>query len=120
MGPARLVLLDYDSQLRAKGFTQYQAGYLPYAIIDGWQQIRKDFAYWRADVKGAEAAEPPEERAWFEADRKLREKLTLRDIGFLSHYVGDASQPMHVSVHYNGRGDFPNPNGYTQAKIHAY
>jgi hypothetical protein len=37
----------YDTELRAKGFTQYKAGYLPYSIVDGWQQIRKDFAYWR-------------------------------------------------------------------------
>src|SRR5882724_9500385 len=26
---------------------------------------------------------------------------------------------MHVSLHFNGWGDFPNPNDYTQAKIHA-
>ena len=101
----------YDTQLRAGGSTQYKAGYLPYSIIDGWQQVRKDFAYWRVAVKGAETATTPEERAWFEADRRLREKLTLRDIGIWSHYVGDASQPLHVSVHYNGWGDYPNPRG---------
>ena len=51
----------------------------------------------------------------------LREKLTLRDIGIWSHYVGDASQPLHVSVHFNGWGDYPNPAGYTNSKkIHAY
>jgi hypothetical protein len=111
----------YDTQLRAGGSTQYKAGYLPYSIVDGWQQIRKDFAYWRAAVKGAETASSPEERAWFEADRHLREKVTLHDIGVWSHYVGDATQPMHVSVHFNGWGDFPNPNGYTDSKkIHAY
>jgi hypothetical protein len=72
-------------------------------------------------VKGAETATTPEERAWFEADRRLREKLTIRDIGIWSHYVGDASQPMHVSVHFNGWGDYPNPNGYTTSKtIHAH
>jgi hypothetical protein len=71
----------YDTELRAKGFTQYQAGYLPYSIIDGWQQIRKDFAYWRALTKAIETAATPEERAWFEADRRLREKITLHDIG---------------------------------------
>ena len=109
----------YDTQLRAGGFTQYKAGYLPYSIVDGWQQIRKDFAYWRAAVKGAETAASPEERAWFEADRRLREKLTVRDIGIWTHYVGDASQPLHVSVHYNGWGDYPNPGGYTTKKIHA-
>lgn len=110
----------YDTLLRAKGFTQYQAGYLAYAIVDGWQQIRKNFAYWRAAVKGAETAETPEERAWFEADRRLREKLTIRDIAIWSHYVGDASQPLHVSVHFDGWGNFANPNGYTTARIHAY
>ena len=31
------------------------------------------------------------------------------------------SQPLHVSVHFNGWGNFPNPNGYTNSKkIHAY
>ena len=89
--------------------------------IDGWQQIRKDFAYWRALTKAIETASTPEERAWFEADRRLREKITLHDIGIWSHYVGDASRPLHVSIHFNGWGDFPNPNGYTNSKkIHAY
>jgi hypothetical protein len=44
----------YDTLLRAGGQTQHKAGYLPYSIVDGCQQIRKDFAYWRAAVKGAE------------------------------------------------------------------
>ena len=101
---------DYDTLLRARGFTQYRAGYLPYAIVDGWQQIAKDFAYWRAAAKGAETAATPEERAWFEADRRLREKLTLHDIGVWSHYAADAAQPMHVSVHFSGWGNFPNPS----------
>ena len=111
---------DYDTLLRAKGFTQYRAGYLPYAIVDGWQQIAKDFAYWRAASKGAETAATPEERAWFEADRRLREKLTLRDIGVWSHYAADAAQPMHVSVHFSGWGNFPNPDGYSDKDFHAY
>jgi hypothetical protein len=111
---------DYDTKLRAGGFTQYKAGYLPYSIIDGFQQLRKDFAYWRALTKAIQTATTPEERAWFEADRKLREKLTLRDIGIWSHYPGDASQPLHVSVHYNGWGDYPNPQQFTMRKIHAY
>jgi hypothetical protein len=71
-------------------------------------------------TKAIETAVTPEERAWFEADRRLREKLTLRDIGIWSHYVGDASQPLHVTIHYDGWGNYPNPNGYTTKKIHAY
>lgn len=111
---------EYDTLLRAKGLTQYKAGYLTYSIIDGYQQLRKDFAYWRALTKAIETATSPDERTWFEADRRLREKLTLRDIGVWSHYGGDASQPLHVSVHYNGWGNYPNPNDYTTKKIHAY
>ena len=110
---------QYDTLLRSKGSTQYKAGYLPYAIVDGWQQLRKDFALWRAVRKGAETSLSAEERAWFEADRQLRERLILRDIGVWSHYVGDASQPLHVSVHYEGWGDYPNPNGYTNRDIDA-
>src|SRR5262249_52731547 len=63
---------DYDTLLRAKGATQYKAGYLPYSIIDGWQQLKRDFANWRADIKGLETAANARERAWFEADRRLR------------------------------------------------
>jgi hypothetical protein len=111
---------QYDTLLRARGFTQYRAGYLPYSIVDGWQQVAKDFAYWRAALKGVETATAAEDRAFFESERKLREMLTLRDIGVWSHFPGDASQPLHVSVHFDGWGNYPNPNGYTTGKIHSY
>jgi hypothetical protein len=39
--------------------------------------------------------------------------------GWLGHYVGDGSQPLHTTIHYNGWVG-PNPNGYTTAHgIHA-
>jgi hypothetical protein len=111
---------DYDTALRAVGATQYKAGYLPYAIVDGWLQLRLDFAYWRADIAGEKFAKTDEERAWFAADRTLRELITLRDLGVWAHYVEDASQPLHVSVHYDVWGDFPNPEGFnTKRGLHA-
>ena len=112
----------YDTALRANGWTQYKLGYLPYSIVDGWQQLRKDFAYWRADVVMAKTAADPGDRAGFESDRKLREMLIIRDLGIWSHYVGDASQPLHVSMHFNGWGDNSlNIGGFTNSKkLHAY
>jgi len=107
---------DYDAALRAAGTDEYKAGYLPYSIIDGWQQLVKDFAYWRVDVAGEKFAKTDEARAWFRRDRATREKLTIRDLGYWAHFVGDASQPMHASVHYDGWGNFPNPDGFTTAK----
>ena len=109
---------DYDTALRARGTTQYKLGYLPYAIVDGWQQLVKDFAYWRvlAAVSKPDGTFAPgtdqEVRTWATADRKLRELILLRDLGVWSHYVGDGSQPLHTSVHFNGWGPFPNPRGY--------
>jgi hypothetical protein len=107
---------DYDTALRAAGSDQYKAGYLPYSIIDGWQQLVKDFAYWRVDTAGEKFAKTDEARAWFRRDRVAREALTIRDLGYWAHFVGDGSQPMHASVHYDGWGNFPNPQGFTTAK----
>ena len=99
---------------------QYSVGYLPYSIIEGWQQIVQDFAIWRVDANGEVHAADAAARATFSADRRMRETLTLRDIGYWGHFVGDGSQPLHVSVHFNGWGNYPNPHGYTQSRaIHA-
>jgi hypothetical protein len=123
-GPALAALpptrADYDSAVRAVGFDSWHAGYLPYSIVDGWQQLAKDFAYWRADTAAARGVANPAHRAWLAVDGTRREALILRDLGVLAHYVGDGSQPMHVSEHFNGWGPFPNPEGFTQDHVHAY
>lgn len=109
---------DYETALRAVGTDSWQAGYLYYSIVDGWQQLVKDFAYWRALSAAERHDGSPQHDAWFKADRERREQLIIRDLGAWAHFVGDGSQPLHVSVHFNGWGDYPNPSGYTTAKIH--
>jgi hypothetical protein len=111
---------DYDTALREKGSDQYKAGWLPYSIEDGWQQLLKDFALWRADAAGEKFAKDSTDREWFAFDRHLRELITLRDLGEWSHFVGDGSQPLHVTVHFNGWGNYDNPQRFTQAtNFHA-
>src|ERR1700681_3873035 len=122
---------DFDDALRAAHTDQYAQGYLPYQIADGWQRVVRDLAYWRVDVIGEAKAPTAEERAFFTFDRTVREAVTLRDIGYWSHFVADASQPLHVSVHFNGwnqfdfrtkapRTHYPNPNGFSDSTtIHA-
>jgi hypothetical protein len=115
---------DYDTALRAVGAEQYKAGFLPYQIMGGWQQLVKDFALWRRDVAAQKYARKfamtgAQKRGYAQA-QALRQMLTLRDLGVWAHYVGDGSQPMHVSVHYNGWGEGPNPGGYvTTPGLHA-
>lgn len=83
----------------------YTVGFVPYAILEGYEQVRADFALWRL----APAEEKPE-----------RARLAVHDIGIFAHFVGDASQPLHITVHFNGWGDFPNPAGYTTSRtFHA-
>ena len=110
---------DYDAALRAVGSDSFHAGYLPYSIIDGWQQLAQDFAYWRALTAAIPREHDPVRRTWLQNDLARREQLILSDLGDWSHYVGDGSQPMHVSVHFNGWGDYPNPHGYTRERVHV-
>jgi hypothetical protein len=121
LSPLPITRQAYDTALRVNGSDEYKAGYLPYSIVDGWQQLQKDFAYWRVDVLGERSAPSAHDREWFARDRNLHEMLIIRDLGYWSHFVGDGSQPMHASVHYDGWGNYPNPNNYTTQKgFHAY
>lgn len=110
---------EYEAQLRAAGSDTWQAGYLYYALADGWLQLVQDFALWRAVAAGERLSTDPERKAWYAADRARREALILRDLGVYAHYVADAGQPLHVSVHFNGWGDYPNPQGFTTEKLHS-
>lgn len=107
---------EYERMLNDAGISVDQAGWLPYALIDGWQQLVRDFAYWRVLVAAEARESDPARRAWLTEDRNRRERLLIRNLGVWSHYVGDASQPLHLSVHYNGWGDYPNPEGFTQSR----
>jgi hypothetical protein len=103
---------------------EFSQGYLPYSIADGWEHVVRDLAYWRVDVVGERRAATADERAFFHFDRTVREAVTLRDIGYWGHFVGDGSQPLHVSVHFNGwnsgRTNYPNPNGFSNSTtIHS-
>jgi hypothetical protein len=109
---------DYETSLRAAKVDSWKAGYLQYSIVDAYQQLVKDFAYWRVDA-AAEKRARGERKRFYKRDRQRREALLLANLGNLAHYVGDGSQPLHASVHYNGWGDYPNPNGYTTDRIHG-
>lgn len=119
MLPLAATRADYETQLRAAGLDQWKAGYLPYAILDRYQQLTTDLAYWRV-LKAAEANPKwKANRKWFKADRIRREALVLKSLGEISHFVGDGSQPLHVTTHFNGWGDYPNPNNYSTARLHG-
>ena len=108
---------EYDATLLAAGIKVDDAGYLPYAIMDGYQQLVRDFATWRVLYAAEGRESDPGKRAWYREDRIRREALILRDMGYLSHFIGDGAQPHHTTIHYNGWDrNTPNPEGFTTSR----
>ncbi len=113
--------VTYSAALEKANTSAGHMGYLPYAILDGWEQLRRDFAYWRVADYRAVHASTASARSQAAHARSVWQALVLRDIGVWGHFIGDGSQPLHVSVHYNGWGKGPNPNGFTtKYGIHGY
>lgn len=109
----------YETALRAAGTHAWKAGWLYYSILETQQQLTKDFAMWRVLDHAVRSERNPDRRAWLRADLRRRETLILQTTGRLSHYVADGSQPLHVTHHYNGWAEGPNPEGYTRERIHS-
>jgi len=109
----------YETALRAAGTNAWKAGWLYYAILETQQQLTKDLAMWRVLDHAVRTERKPDRKAWFRADLRRREALVLQTIGRLSHYVADGSQPLHVTHHYNGWAEGPNPEGFTRERIHS-
>ena len=85
----------------AKKVEMVKIGYLPYAIMETYGRLRNAFRMWRN-------AKNPE-------DREAARVNALVYAGTLGHYVGDGSNPMHMSLHYNGWDkNYPNPKGFTK------
>lgn len=90
--------------------TRELAGFLPWAITEYYGKLESDFSTLKALQQYGGA---PDEIANAKAD-------IVYVMGVMGHYVGDGSQPLHTSKHFNGWvGD--NPKGYTtRTTFHAW
>lgn len=98
--PDRFVFLRllYEAGLERP---ERDAGFVYYRILELQERLTDSWRSWRA-------AEPnDEQRVWLE-------QRIVQDAGLLGHYVMDASQPHHTTIHFNGwDAETPNPDGYT-------
>ncbi len=86
--------------------TPDKVGLLPYSTNEMYTMLKSAFRDYRSAVANKEDTKPVEAEIVFLA-------------GWLGHYVGDGSQPLHATIQYNGWTG-PNPNNYTTDKnIHA-
>ncbi len=100
---AFLAILYRESDLERP---ERDAGLLPFHIMELYQRLVVQWALWRQAG--------PQERAFIE-------ERILNDAGTLGHYVTDASQPHHTTIHFNGWNassaqTAPNPEGFTEAR----
>jgi hypothetical protein len=80
-----------------------RVGFQPYITSEVWERLKAAMRQYRDLSAKHEDTKPVEAAILFYA-------------GWLGHYVGDGSQPMHVSINYNGWVLKENPNGYTTAR----
>jgi hypothetical protein len=83
-----------------------RVGLQPYVTVEVWERLKSAMRDYRELVKDHKDTKPVEAEIVFLA-------------GWLGHYVGDGSQPLHTTIQYNGWTG-PNPHGYTtEHRIHA-
>ena len=100
--------------------TPEQVGLLPWQVIEVFDRLKSDFREYRL-ITGEFTAVPfTDIQPMTRADLPYVEQSILFYAGWLGHYVGDGSQPLHTSVNTNGWVMKDNPKGYTTKKgIHT-
>lgn len=83
------------------------AGLLPFRILELHGRLTTAFKRWREETDSTT-------RRWIE-------ERIINDAGILGHYVADAANPHHTTVHFNGWAEgWHNPQGFTTERtFHA-
>src|SRR5215510_15458225 len=79
---------SFMEKVAAKKVQLVKVGYVPYAIIENYGRLVNAFRFWRN-------AKTP-------TDRQSASVNAIYVAGVLGHYVGDGSQPMHLTIHHHG------------------
>jgi hypothetical protein len=105
--PERFPAIDPEKN---KDRTRELIGYLPWAITESYARLKSGFSYLKAyEENGGTSDEIANAQA-----------NIVYLMGVMGHYVGDGSQPLHTTKHYNGWvGE--NPQGFTvDRKFHSW
>lgn len=95
---------------RNRDHTRELIGFLPWAIVEYEGKLKSEFSYLKAYEQHGGT---PEEIANAQGN-------IIYTMGVMGHFVGDAAQPLHTTIHHHGWIG-PNPNGYTTNRsIHQW
>jgi hypothetical protein len=105
LGPLPRRRLDFEAHVYASGQRPEKIGLQPWVTTEVWERLKAAMREYRSLTAR-------------HADTRPVEQAILFYAGWLCHYVGDGSQPLHVTIQYNGWVG-ANPNGYTtEHQIH--
>jgi len=108
LGPLPHRRFDFEAKVFAAGQRPEKIGLQPWETDEVWERLKSAMREYR------KLAAKPDAKS----DIRAAEQAIIFYAGWLGHYVGDGSQPLHTTIQYNGWTG-PNPNGYTtEHKIH--
>jgi hypothetical protein len=99
LGPLPHRRLDFEAKAFAAGVRPEKIGLQPWEADEVWERLKSALREYRKLSAGHRSTRPVEQAIIFYA-------------GWLGHYVGDGSQPLHTTIQYNGWVG-RNPHGYT-------
>ena len=99
LGPLPHQRLEFEARVFASGQQPEKVGLQPWEATEVWERLKSALREYRA-LKAAGQ------------DTRAVEEVAIFYAGWLGHYVGDGSQPLHTTIEYNGWVG-PNPNDYT-------
>lgn len=105
LGPLPRRRLDFEAAVFTAGQRPEKIGLQPWAATEVWERLKAALREYRRLSAAHRDTTEVEQAAIFYA-------------GWLGHYAGDASQPLHTTIQYNGWTG-SNPRGYaTSHQIH--
>ena len=105
LGPLPHRRLLFEARVFAAGELPEKIGLQPWQTTEVWERLKAALREYRHLAAANQDTHPVEQAILFY-------------VGWLGHYVGDGSQPLHTTIQYNGWIG-PNPHDYTTSqKIH--
>lgn len=93
-----LALMESSRRRAQEGITNAEAGFLPWRMAEMAEELTAEFRQWRLSIAGS-------------PERRTIEMEIIHTAGVMGHFVGDAANPHHATINYNG-WILPNPKGY--------
>jgi len=106
LGPFPRNRLDFEALAFAHNQRPEKIGLQPWETLEVWQRLKASLREYRHLAADKTANQN---------DLQAAEQAAIFYAGWLGHYVGDGSQPLHTTINYDGWALKENPKGFSTA-----